>query len=120
MFQNLGQQIKILRGKKSQDELAKKLGVSKGYISELENGITTNVKLSFLQKVQEELNVFPTIPHEGLQDPISIRMLRANEQLANLHKEDSQAVEYLLDNLEQSIKWFSERMIKGDPKQSSS
>jgi hypothetical protein len=68
----------------------------------LKTVITTNVKLSFLQNVQVEHNVFPTIPHEGLQDPISIRMLRANEQLANLHKEDSQAVEYLLDNLEQN------------------
>jgi transcriptional regulator with XRE-family HTH domain len=50
MFQDLGQQIRILRAKKSQDELAKKLGISKGYISELENGYYNKCKIKFSSK----------------------------------------------------------------------
>lgn len=66
MLQHLGQTIRTLRKHKgiTLNELATKLHVSPGYLSNLETMKTDTVSLSFLQQTQEELNLFPALTQE--------------------------------------------------------
>jgi transcriptional regulator with XRE-family HTH domain len=58
MYQDLGQQIQMTRKKKriTLSDFAKKLGISVGYLSNLETGKTYKVDLLLLDKIQKELN----------------------------------------------------------------
>ena len=66
MLQHLGQTIRTLRKHKgiTLNDLAAKLHVSPGYLSNLETMKTDTVSLSFLQQTQEELNLFPALTQE--------------------------------------------------------
>jgi transcriptional regulator with XRE-family HTH domain len=57
MHQDLGQQIQMIRRKKgiTLSDYAKMLGISAGYLSNLETGKTYKVDLLLLDKIQKEL-----------------------------------------------------------------
>ncbi|MBH0157152.1 MAG: helix-turn-helix domain-containing protein [Bacillota bacterium] len=105
MFRDFGQRMRVYRNQSNVTlmELAYKLGVSKSYLSKLENGKTTTIKLTNLQLLHDELNLFPNIPNEWRHDNISLRLLRANQQLHSIYKQQPHLVESILTNLEQNI-----------------
>lgn len=58
-MQEIGQQIRQIRNRKgiSLNAYANELGVSSGYLSNLETGKTQNITLSVLEQLQKDLNL---------------------------------------------------------------
>ena len=107
MLEHLGQQIRQLRVRKGKglNEFAKELHVSAGYLSNLETGKSDTIKLEVLEKIQKELNVLPT----DSTSAFSQRLNRIEQQIIELEKTDSLYAEFLLQNIETSIDWFTKR-----------
>lgn len=108
MFQNLGQQIRLLRERKgiTLNAFAKELGVSTGYLSQLETGKTENISLKVLEKLQGELSILSL---EKLDDETSYRFERIQQQYNTLLKNNPDAAEYLLSTFENGLDYFSKR-----------
>jgi len=108
MLQEIGQRIRILRTNKgiSLNAFAEKLGVSPGYLSNLETGKTDTIQLSLLEKLQQELSIFPTIT-EDVNSPFNTRCRVSMEQLQELAQKDEKLAEYLLSNLENGISYWN-------------
>jgi transcriptional regulator with XRE-family HTH domain len=111
MFQDIGQRIRIIRSQKGigLNEFAKELGVSAGYLSNLENGKTETIELSLLEKLQEELALLPLPSDSEAVDEWNFRLQRAASQLQELAQHDSHSAHYLLESLERGIDWFSQK-----------
>jgi transcriptional regulator with XRE-family HTH domain len=106
----LGQRIRIIRDMKGYtlNGFAKKIGVSSGYLSNLETGKTEKVSLEILKKIQKELLIFPTVPPDQ-EDEDSFRVNRALEHYKQLAKKDPKTAEYLLSNFENGLEFFSKK-----------
>ncbi|MFJ7858944.1 helix-turn-helix domain-containing protein [Peribacillus sp. NPDC097206] len=107
MLEHLGQQIRQLRERKGKglNEFAKELNVSAGYLSNLETGKSDTIKLDVLEKIHKVLNVLPI----DSTSSFSQRMNRIEQQIIELEKINPLYVEFLLQNIETSIDWFTER-----------
>jgi transcriptional regulator with XRE-family HTH domain len=108
--QELGQRIRMIRDKKgfTVKEFAQKIGVSAGYLSNLETGKTDNIKFDVLDKIQKELLIFPSVPPDQ-EDEGSFRMNRAMEHYKRLAKKDAKTAEYLLTTFENGLEFFSKK-----------
>ncbi|MGG1575359.1 helix-turn-helix domain-containing protein [Fictibacillus sp. NRS-1165] len=108
MMQDLGQRIRFLREKKgiTLNDFAKDLGVSSGYLSQLETGKTNKIELGFLEKVQKELLIFSMVPPDQEKDQISFRFNRAMQQYPDLSAIDAGTAEYLLSSFEKGLEHF--------------
>jgi transcriptional regulator with XRE-family HTH domain len=108
--QDLGKRIRMIREKKgfTVKEFAQKIGVSAGYLSNLETGKTDNIKMEVLEKIQKELLIFTTVPPDQ-EDKGSFRMNRAMEQYKRLSSKDAKTAEYLLTTFENGLEYFSKK-----------
>jgi transcriptional regulator with XRE-family HTH domain len=108
--QDIGQRIRMLRDKKgfTVKEFAQKIGVSAGYLSNLETGKTDNIKFDILEKIQKELLILTTVPPDQ-EDEGSFRMNRAMEQYKRLASKDPKTAEYLLTTFENGLEFFSKK-----------
>jgi transcriptional regulator with XRE-family HTH domain len=108
-LKNLGHQIRIIRQKKGigLNTFAHQLGVSPGYLSNLETGKTETVQLSVLEQLQQELHL---VPHpDDDQSELSLRIQRIRQLLSQLESTDPEAVNYLLSTMEQGLEVFLAR-----------
>ncbi|KAB7704910.1 helix-turn-helix domain-containing protein [Bacillus aerolatus] len=103
MLYDLGQRIRTIRTNKgiSLNAFAEKLGVSPGYLSNLETGKTNTIQLSLLEKLQTELHLFPF--EKKSMDELDIRLTHANKKMKELQTQNPDAVKYLLSTLENGI-----------------
>lgn len=112
MLSQLGKMIRASRTQKgiNINDYAAKLGVSAGYLSNLETGKTDTVNLSLLEKLNEDLFLFQngTID-ENLEDHFQLRLKIVNELLNNLKKANPEEAEYLLSFVEKGIELFDKR-----------
>lgn len=106
----LGQQVRIMRNqtKIGLNDYAQKLGVSAGYLSNLETGKTDTIQLKVLETILTDLGV-TTIDSDSI---IEQRLKRINYLLTKLHTESPEAFEYFASNLEKGIKLFTNFHIK--------
>lgn len=112
MLNEIGYVIRRLRMQKGigLNEFASILGVSAGYLSNLETGKTETIQLSLLERLQNELNLFP---NEGLTETeidgeFEYRVNRTNQLLLQLHVKNKKQAEYLLSNMEHGLELFEE------------
>ncbi|OCA91302.1 hypothetical protein A8F94_05430 [Bacillus sp. FJAT-27225] len=105
MLRNLGQRIRLLREQKgiSLNAFAKELGVSSGYLSQLETGKTDTIPLHILDKLQLELGILPI---ESQSDEISQRFLSIRYQYEKILNKNPEAANYLLTTFENGIQFF--------------
>lgn len=114
MTNQIGKKIKLLRLQKGigLNTLAARLEVSPGYLSNLENGKTETLHLSFLSKVEHELNAsqcfFCSNPlsEKSSFDSFRFRSERVHQLLCSLKSHNLQAAEFLLSVLEHGIETF--------------
>jgi transcriptional regulator with XRE-family HTH domain len=110
LLQNLGQHIRLLRKQKGigLNEFAEMIDVSSGYLSNLETGKTDTIQLSLLQKLQDELFLFP-ISSNTTDDLMGLRLKKLENQLKELEQHHPEGVEYLLTTLEKGIDVLSKK-----------
>jgi transcriptional regulator with XRE-family HTH domain len=109
MLNSFGEYVRIARNKKKMNvkELAKRIGVSTGHISNIENGKPdVSIKLDALEKLQKELEFLPLLPEEEMDEKLSYRFNQAKIQYQNLVQSDPSAAEFLLAQFENGIDWF--------------
>lgn len=110
MLNSFGECVRIARNQKklSVRELAQRVGISTGHISNIENGKDVSIKLEALEKLQKELEFIPLMPDpdENMDDSYTYRLNKTNMQFHQLLKKNPDAAEYLLSSFEQGIDWF--------------
>lgn len=107
-MKNLGQQLRKVRLQKkiSLNAYANHLGVSPGYLSNLETGKTQTIQLSLLDKLQRELRIIPDPNHFTDTDELDLRIQRIRISLKELYESRPDSVEYLLSTIEEGTKLF--------------
>lgn len=105
MLKNLGKHIRSLREEKgiSLNDFAKELGVSSGYLSQLETGKTETIQLKVLEKLQEELILFPLVLEE---EEFTSKFTRIQQQHKKLSSSNPVAAMYLLSTFENGVNYF--------------
>lgn len=105
MLQNLGQRIRLMREQKeiTLNSFAKELGVSSGYLSQLETGKTDTIPLKILEKLQDELAILPI---ENEMNEVSQRFSSLQHHYDKLLKKDPNAANYLLTMFENGLQFF--------------
>lgn len=111
MLENFGQKIRTLRKQKgiSLNALAKALDISPAYLSNLENGKTETINLTFLKKFEAELsvktnNLFNTQKENTESfDQFHFRIEKAMSSLKELNAVDPGLTKYILTIVEQGI-----------------
>ncbi|MCQ6267885.1 helix-turn-helix domain-containing protein [Fictibacillus sp. WQ 8-8] len=108
MMQDLGKRIRYVREKKriTLNAFANQLGVSSGYLSNLERGKTDNIELHLLEKIQKELLIFSMVPPDQEEDQITFRFNRAMQQFRALSETEPGTAEYLLSAFEIGLEHF--------------
>lgn len=107
-MKNLGQQIRMIRLQKDLGitEFAEALGVSTGYLSNLENGKTETIQLSLLERLISEFSIVLSNDHEDENSDTHIRILRIHQLLKQLANSSPNAAEYLMSMIEQGAELF--------------
>ncbi|MEX3748364.1 helix-turn-helix domain-containing protein [Lysinibacillus xylanilyticus] len=107
MLNEFGQVIRKLRTKKGirLNDFANRIDVSSAYLSNLETGKTETINLGLLEKIQEELSIFPmdNFETEKENSEFGYRLSRMAKLLIHLHNDNKQHAEYLLGVIEQGI-----------------
>ncbi|WP_081391803.1 helix-turn-helix domain-containing protein [Paenibacillus sp. RS8] len=105
-MQEIGKQIRQIRTQRgiSLNAYANELGVSSGYLSNLETGKTQNITLSILEHLQNDLTLVP-YPTDN-NDELRLRLERVYELLFALQEYKPDAVEYLLRCVEEGAEVF--------------
>jgi transcriptional regulator with XRE-family HTH domain len=110
MITEIGQRIRTLRKKcgYNLNELANKLGVSAGYLSNLETGKSETIQLSLLQQLQDEFAIFnlETIKVIEEDEDFELRLLHINHLLRMINKENPDQSAYLLSIVEKGSDLF--------------
>lgn len=107
-MKNIGQQIRLLRVQKNigLNEFAKELGVSPGYLSNLETGKTQTIQFDVLDAINEKLKLLPEFESNSNETGFEYRMKRSYGMLSQLHKEKPDSAEFLLSHLEKGLELF--------------
>ncbi|MGY1419975.1 helix-turn-helix domain-containing protein [Bacillus cereus] len=112
MLQHLGQTIRTLRKHKgiTLNELAATLHVSPGYLSNLETMKTDTVSLSFLEQIQEELNLFPALTQktDSQNHELDFRLRRLCQVLQKAHDENPVLADYFLSHIEKGLELYQQ------------
>ncbi|KAA1186171.1 helix-turn-helix domain-containing protein [Paenibacillus sp. B2(2019)] len=105
-MQEIGRQIRQIRNRKgiSLNAYANELGVSPGYLSNLETGKTQNITLKVLEQLQSDLYLIPFPTDDN--DELRMRLDRVYELLSALQNCKPDAVEYLLRCVEEGAEVF--------------
>lgn len=115
MINEFGQRVRTLRTQQGigLNALANRLGVSPAYLSNLENGKTETIHLSFLNQLQEELNIDVStllgsadVGNNQDYDEFGFRLQHASLALDKLQKLNPSFAKYLLSIIEQGISLF--------------
>ncbi|WP_369902410.1 helix-turn-helix domain-containing protein [Bacillus manliponensis] len=110
MLQNIGRTIRTLRKHKgiTLNDFAEKLNVSPGYLSNLETMKTDTVSLSFLQQVQEELNLFPALTQEtdSSHHELHFRLQRLCQLLQDVHDTNPELANYFISHAEKGLQLY--------------
>lgn len=108
MINQLGQKVRELRSQMGfgLNEFARKIGVSPGYLSNLETGKTDTIPLAILEKLQNELQLLPLKDEPQIFSEIELRCKKINRLLHQLNSENPEAVEYLLSTIEKGLDLF--------------
>ncbi|NRF89866.1 helix-turn-helix transcriptional regulator [Paenibacillus frigoriresistens] len=108
----MGQQIRAIRMKKGigLNEYAVELGVSKGYLSNLETGKTETIQLSILERIISDLNLVP-FNDSSEESILSLRLQKIHHLLRQLDKKSPETVDHLLSTLEKSTELFSKLTV---------
>ncbi|MFC5713667.1 helix-turn-helix domain-containing protein [Thalassorhabdus alkalitolerans] len=109
---DFGPTIRHLRTKKGYQlsKLAKEIGVSTGYLSNLETGKTTTITLETMEKLNEKLDLFPSNPPVVSRNSLfTHRTESALSKLTTLEETDKAAANYLLRCLEEGIDIFEDK-----------
>ncbi|MFY0803579.1 helix-turn-helix domain-containing protein [Peribacillus frigoritolerans] len=113
MLNEIGYVIRKLRIQKGigLNDFATKLEVSSGYLSNLETGKTETIHLSVLEKIQEELNIFPmeNFGEMKTDSEFDYRVNRVNTLLAQLHNKNRKQAEYFLNIIEQGMELLNDK-----------
>jgi transcriptional regulator with XRE-family HTH domain len=111
LFTDIGQKIRTLRTQRglSIQDLAKKLDVSVGYLSNLETGKRENIQFTLLQKLQEEFSLFSPELGDTLEknDDFELRLLHINQLLRKLNEVDQEQSDYLISLVEKGTELFT-------------
>lgn len=103
--------IRLARSKKGigLNAFAKELGVSPGYLSNLETGKTETIQLSLLEKIQDELGILPI--QQGMQstDELDLRIQRIMNLLKEVENVQPELVDYLLSTVERGIDVYKQQ-----------
>ncbi len=112
MLQHLGQTIRTLRKHKgiTLNKLAATLHVSPGYLSNLETMKTDTVSLTFLEQIQEELNLFPTLTQEtdSQNHELDFRLRRLCQVLQKTHDETPELADFFLSHIEKGLELYQQ------------
>lgn len=102
-----GQQLRQIRQQKGigLNEFAKELGVSPGYLSNLETGKTQTIQLEVLSRLQNEFRIIvdDDVPAD---DFVALRTERISLMLQDLYRTNQPAAEYMMTLVEQGIQLF--------------
>ncbi|MBM6617286.1 helix-turn-helix domain-containing protein [Bacillus suaedaesalsae] len=116
MITDIGQKVRTLRKKcgYSLHDLANKLGVSAGYLSNLETGKSETIQLSLLQQLQDEFALFSLETMKVIKDDdeFELRLLHINHLLRKINKENPDQSEYLLSLVEKGADLFDKNNQK--------
>lgn len=106
-MRTLGQQVRNMRLQKNigLTDYAQELGVSTGYLSNLETGKTETIHLAMLEKILSDLGIRVS-DLEGNSE-IEQQLNRIKSLLVKLHSDSPEAFQYFTNNLEQGVKLFS-------------
>lgn len=110
-MRDLGQQVRTFREQKgiTLNAYAQQLGVSPGYLSNLETGKTDTIHLPLLEHLIKELNLDLTKDENAnTYDDVDIRIQKVHYLLRNLMSVNPEAVDYLLRSIEQGIDFFKQ------------
>jgi transcriptional regulator with XRE-family HTH domain len=109
MLEHFGERIRLLREKKgiTLNEFAKELGVSPGYLSELERGKKERITFPVLEKLQDKLAILPI---ENVENEESHRFISLHQHYGKLMETNPEAASYLLSTFENGIQYF----LKGE------
>jgi transcriptional regulator with XRE-family HTH domain len=115
MFNHIGQKIRATRIQKGigLNALASKLGVSPAYLSNLENGKSETLQISFLNNLERELGLSPCdlcYKSDGTKEDFSSFLFRVNlisNKLKELEQDNPGAAHYLASIVEEGISQFS-------------
>lgn len=104
MESSFGSTIRKIREQKriGLNEFAKELGVSAGYLSNLETGKTDTVRLGVLHKLQHDLNIYP-VSENGHNSEIEIRIERLSYLIRDCYQIDSTFTNYFLSTIEEGL-----------------
>ncbi|QOY36496.1 helix-turn-helix domain-containing protein [Anaerobacillus isosaccharinicus] len=111
-MKNFGQKLRTIREQKNigLNQLALRLNVSSGYLSNLERGKTETIPLSLLEKLEKELEFSQTEffknndkDNKATFNETHYRIERCSEQLKVLENNRPELTHYLLSLVEQGI-----------------
>jgi transcriptional regulator with XRE-family HTH domain len=95
----MGKQIRIIRKQRNLglNALADKIGVSRGYLSNLETGKTNTISLDVLDRIQVELQLYP-VGNMSLSKNLELnnRLHRLTLLLKKINETDPQLADYLI------------------------
>ncbi|EPC8419166.1 helix-turn-helix domain-containing protein [Bacillus paranthracis] len=114
MIQNLGQTIRNLRKQKNitLNDFAEKLNISAGYLSNLETAKTDTISLQLLVKLNEELDLFPSLNQTSSPyHELHFRLDRMCQLLKSLHDTDPKLANYFISHIEEGLELFKQKQI---------
>ncbi|WP_246943670.1 helix-turn-helix domain-containing protein [Bacillus pinisoli] len=99
-----GQHIRRIREQKKIGlvEFAKELGVSAGYLSNLETGKTENIKLSLINKLQQDLHIYP-VNENSADEELEQRLERVNKLFRTCYEQDPVFAHYFFTTVEEGL-----------------
>ncbi|MFS0638881.1 helix-turn-helix transcriptional regulator [Mesobacillus foraminis] len=104
---NFGELVRSYREKKGYTltDFAKRIGVSAGYLSNLETGKTQKIHLNVLDKFQQELGIHPL---QSENQRLEQRFHRISLLVQQCNKRDPSFTEHFIKQLEQSLELLNE------------
>jgi transcriptional regulator with XRE-family HTH domain len=115
MLKGIGVQIRTLRKQKgiSLNELASKVGVSRGYLANLETGKTDSIQISVLEQLQNELKILPDelVKKLAEENEFDLKLKRINLLLKELHNQDPSETEFLFQMIEKRYELFYKKTV---------
>lgn len=110
---NLGQQIRLFRQQQGigLNVYARQLGVSPGYLSNLERGKTDNIQLSLLERLRVDIGLEP---YPEAAPEMDSRIERIRQELIQLQPHFPEAVDFLLHTVEKGTTMLNEFFLMND------
>ncbi|MEC2073755.1 helix-turn-helix domain-containing protein [Alkalihalophilus marmarensis] len=106
MFHEFGNTVRVARTEKgiTLNDFAKRIGVSVGYLSNLETSKTDTISFDVLQKINDELHLFPSPSYiESENNVFSQRTEQLVNSLKKLHQHNPQLSIYFIKMVEDGI-----------------